>query len=197
MAAAVLAALLGLAAASLWFTPRPTVLTSGTLLPQPRLLPEFTLTDQDGKPFTKSALQGHWSLVFPGFTHCPDICPTTLATLKTLHAELAQLGKPLKVVFLSVDPARDQSAQLASYVRYFNPEFIGVTAAEPQLAHFTQSLLISYVKVPGAMPGAYSMDHSAAIVLINPQAQLAGFFTPPFQVPAMVADLGRLIESAP
>lgn len=191
------ALLLGLAAASFLLAPQPGQLKSGTLLAQPRALPEFSLIDQDGRPFTKTALQGHWSLVFPGFTHCPDVCPTTLAYLKSLHGELAKQGKPLNIVFLSVDPERDRPAQLAAYVRYFDPAFAGVTAAEPELSRFAQSLMVTYLKVPGAQPGIYSMDHSAALVLINPQAEVAGFFTPPFQLDSMNTDLAALIEPLP
>lgn len=193
--AALAAALLGLAAASFLLAPEPAQLKAGTLLPQPRALPEFSLTDQDGRPYTKADLQGRWTLVFPGFTHCPDICPTTLAYLKSLRAQLAAQGRELHVLFLSVDPERDGPAELSRYVRHFDPAFTGVTAAEPELARFTQGLMISYVKVPGTAPQTYSMDHSAALVLVNPQAQLAGFFTPPFQLEAMAADLGTLIGS--
>lgn len=195
-AAAILAALLGLAAASYLLAPDPAQLRSGTLLPAPRELPDFTLTDQDGKAFTRDSFKGHWSLVFPGFTHCPDVCPTTLAFLKALHADLARQQRPLQVTFVSVDPERDRPEQLANYVRYFHPTFTGITAAEPELSKFAQGLLITYVKVPGAKAEAYSMDHSAALVLINPQGQLAGFFTPPFQLEAMSADLVALIEPA-
>lgn len=193
---AVAAALGGVLAASYVLRPQENTLQSGSLLPQPRALPEFSLSDQDGKPFTRAALLGHWSLVFPGFTHCPDVCPTTLAYLKTLRAKLDQQNKPLSIVFLSVDPERDHGTALAAYLRYFNPAFIGVTAPEPELSRVAQALLITYVKVPGATADSYSMDHSAALVLINPQAQVAGFFTPPFQLEPMAADLAKLIETA-
>lgn len=195
--ASVFALLLGLAAAAYLLAPQPGQLTSGTLLSQPRALPEFALIDQDGRPYTRAALLGHWSLVFPGFTHCPDVCPTTLAYLKSLHDALAQQGKALNVVFLSVDPERDRPEQLATYVRYFNPAFAGVTASEPELARFAQSLMVTYLKVPGERPESYSMDHSAALVLINPQAEVAGFFTPPFELDAMKTDLGSLIAANP
>lgn len=191
-----LALLLGLAAASFLFAPETRPLQAGTLLSQPRALPEFTLVDQDGKPYGKAALRGRWTLVFPGFTHCPDVCPTTLAYLKTLHAELAKQNRSLNVVFLSVDPERDQPEQLATYVRYFNPAFSGITGGEPELARFAQSLMITYLKVPGAEATSYSMDHSAALVLINPQAEVAGFFTPPFQLSPMTADLASLMAPA-
>ncbi len=194
--AAVFAALCGLFAASWWFQPQQVQLKSGTLLPQARQIADFTLTDQDGKPFTKTQLSGHWTLLFPGFTHCPDVCPTTLAFLKQLHSKLAAENKPVSVVFLSVDPERDQPKQLASYVHYFNPSFTGVTAGEPELGRFAQGLGIAYAKVPGKTADTYSMDHSAAMVLINPRAQIAGYFTPPHTLDAMSADLAAVMENS-
>lgn len=194
LALAVGAAVLGLAVARVWFAPKPAVITSGTVLPQPRLLNDFTLTGDDGAAFTKTQLQGRWSLIFPGFTHCPDICPTTLATLKAVHAKLAQANAPLNVVFLSVDPERDVPANLARYVQYFNPTFRGVTAMEPELARFTRELGVAYAKSPGATPQTYTMDHSAALVLLNPQVQVAAYFSPPFAADTLSADLLTLIK---
>lgn len=195
-ALAVGAAILGLAAASLWLAPgsKPgTAISSGTLLPNPRMLNDFQLVGDDGQPFTKAQLQGRWSLVFAGFIHCPDICPTTLATLKALEAKLAASGSALQIVFLSVDPDRDRPEQMASYVHYFNPKFLGVTAPEPDLARFTRELGVAYAKVPGDSPENYTMDHSAALVLLNPQVQIAGYFSPPFAVDTLAADLSTLI----
>lgn len=197
--AALAAAVLGLFAAS-WMLggqKPPAALSSGSLLPQPRAIPAFELLKHDGGKFLLADFAGRWSLVFPGFMRCPDICPTTLAQLKNLHKTLADQGRPLQIVFLSVDPERDAPAALANYVHYFHPDFIGVTATEPALENFAKSLLITYLKNPGTEAGDYTMDHSAALVLINPQGQLAGFFTPPFQIPAMAADLAQLIEKAP
>lgn len=191
-ALAVSAAVLGMVAASLWFAPAAVQIQSGTLLPQPRKMNDFTLTDQDGKSFTKAQLQGHWSLLFPGFTHCPDVCPTTLAFLKTLDAKLAANGRRINVVFLSVDPERDRPEQLAGYVHYFDPGFTGVTAMEPELGRFAQELGLAYAKVPGPTPDSYTMDHSAALVLINPQAQVVGYFSPPFVLDTLAADLIKL-----
>jgi protein SCO1 len=194
---AVVALLAGLLAASYVLTPpQGPALRAGMLPPPPRALPDFRLTNQDGQPFTPPDLQGHWSLVFAGFTHCPDICPTTLAQLKTLHGRLREQQRPLNVIFLSIDPDRDGPAQLSSYVRYFDPSFTGVTAPEPELARFTRGLMLTYLKVPGASPESYSMDHSAALALLDPQGRLAGFFSPPFQLDDMTADLAQLIPAS-
>lgn len=197
-AAAVIAVLAGLAAASIWLNPPSVTLKSGTLLKQPRELPAFTLQGSDGQPFTNASLRGHWTLVFPGFTHCPDVCPTTLAYLKNLVNGLAKDGVTApRVLFLSVDPARDTPARIAEYVHYFDPAFIGATAAEPALGDFAKALSIVYIKQPGKTEDTYTMDHSAALVLINPDARVAAFFTPPFQLDPMSADLKAVLGARP
>lgn len=190
-------ALIGGILAATWInTPKTVRVASGTLLQQPRTLPDFTLTDQDGQPFTRTELQGHWTLIFPGFTYCPDICPTTLGLLKTVRDQLgADATGKLKVVLFSVDPERDAPARLKEYVTYFSPDFGAVTAPEPQLKAMAQALGVAYAKVPGATPDSYTMDHSAALVLINPDGALTGYFTPPLQVPALVADLRQILAS--
>lgn len=194
---AALAAVLGVVVAVTVLQPRGSAgLQSGTLLPQPRALPAFTLTDQDGQPFTAASLAGRWTLLFPGFTYCPDVCPTTLALLKQVKAGLGA-DSGLRVVFLSVDPERDTPERLKSYVAQFDPAFVGVTVAEPQLAEITRALGIAYAKVPGATPESYQMDHSAAMILLNPQGQIAAYLTPPFELAKLVADLKPLAGKAP
>ncbi|HUP92891.1 MAG TPA: SCO family protein [Solimonas sp.] len=182
---------LGIAAASWVYTPRAVELKSGTLLQAPRALPEFALLDHDGAPFTHRQLEGRWSLVFAGFTRCPDVCPTTLALLKQVNARLP--GGGAHVVFLSVDPERDTPAALKTYTTYFDPSFTGVTAREPQLGEFARALGLAYAKVPGTTPDTYDMDHSAALVLIDPQGRIAGYLSPPFDPAALAADLGSVM----
>ncbi|AXQ29485.1 SCO family protein [Solimonas sp. K1W22B-7] len=194
---AALAAVLGVVAAVTLMQPRGSAgLQSGILLPQPRALPAFTLTDQDGQALTAARLAGSWTLLFPGFTYCPDVCPTTLALLKQVKASLGP-DSALRVVFLSVDPERDTPQRLKSYVAQFDPSFVGATVAEPQLAEVARALGIAYAKVPGATPESYQMDHSAAMILLNPQAQVVAYLTPPFELPKLVADLRPLTGKAP
>lgn len=194
---AALAGLLGVIAAVQLSAPRGgTGLQSGTQLPQPRALPAFTLTDQDGQTFSAQSLTGRWTLLFPGFTYCPDVCPTTLALLKQVKARLGA-DHPLRVVFLSVDPERDTPQRLKTYTAQFDPDFVGVTAAEPQLGAIARAFGIAYAKVPGATPESYQMDHSAAIILLNPQAQIVAYLTPPFDPAKLVADLEPLTGATP
>jgi protein SCO1/2 len=192
---AALAAVLGVVVAVTLSQPRGAVdLQSGTALPQPRALPAFTLTDQDGQPFTAASLAGRWTLLFPGFTYCPDVCPTTLALLKQVKAGLGP-DRPLGVVFLSVDPERDTPERLKGYIAQFDPAFTGVTVGEPQLADIARALGIAYAKVPGATPESYQMDHSASMILLDPQGQIVAYLTPPFDAAKLVADLKLLVGS--
>ena len=99
--------------------------------PEPRAISEFSLTDHKGNPFNLTSLEGQWSLVFVGYTFCPDICPTTMAELNTIYPELQALESvyPIRVVFVSVDPKRDSINRLSEYVSYFNKEFVILLAA--------------------------------------------------------------------
>jgi protein SCO1/2 len=187
------AVLLGAFAAHLWLQAPATQLGSGTLLPQPRVIGDFNLTGDDGKPFTKASLAGHWNLVFTGYTHCPDVCPTTLATLKSVASKLGPDADKLQIVFLSIDPERDRPEALERYVHYFDPRFRGATAPNTELDRLAPQIGFVYLKVPGTTPENYSMDHSAALILINPQAQVAGYFTPPLSADALAQDLSKLI----
>lgn len=189
------AVLLGLLASSFLFQPEPTDFKSGTRLNPPRQIAPFALTDANSQPFTPAQFSGRWSLVFAGFTHCPDVCPTTLTLLKQVTQQLEAEGKPLQVVFLSIDPGRDRPEALKTYVEYFNPGFIGVTAQEPALMNFARGLGMVYAKVEGKSPGEYTMDHSTAMVLVNPQGQIEAYITAPHQAATIVSDLSRIIPS--
>lgn len=196
IAAAVLAATVIGVAAAWWVTARqPVTLASGTALATPRAIADFRLTDQQGREFTRESLRGGWSLVFAGFTHCPDACPTTLAMLNAMDERLRANGGAIQVVFLSVDPERDTAERLAGYVSHFNPRFVAVTGARAQIDELCRDLGIAYVRNPGA-GGDYTVDHSAALVLIDPRARVAGYFQPPHDADALAADLAALAAGA-
>jgi protein SCO1/2 len=190
------AAVAGMVVASFVFAPKKTTLASGTLLQQARAIPEFQLQGLDGQAFTKAQLRDKWTLIFVGFTHCPDVCPNTMGVLKSVAATLEEQKRPLQVVLLSVDPERDQPEQLATYVRYFNPAFTAATGPTAELDRLASALGFAYVKVPGATADSYTIDHSTALILVNPKAELAGFFTPPLKSAALAEDLARLIPAA-
>ncbi len=161
-------------------------LASGTWFPQAHAVGAFELEDLSGHPFTQQDLAGAPTLVFFGFTHCPDVCPTTLVKLAQIRQQAA-LAK-LRVLFVTVDPQRDTPQVLAQYVHAFDPQFGGLTgepAAIGALAkHF--GVAVNRVELPG---GDYTMDHSAVVFLLNAEGQVVAIFTPPFEVKSFVADL--------
>ena len=149
------------------------------LLETPRNFGKIELVDHQGKAFTRDRLEGAWTLVFFGFTYCPDVCPTTMAFLDKLMGELEGTEvEDTQVVMVSVDPARDTVEQLSQYVPYFNPEFIGVTGEFLDIHRFATALNTPFRKVPGQGDN-YQVDHSANVVLINPRGDYHGFFKAP------------------
>jgi protein SCO1/2 len=147
------------------------------VLPEPRDIAAFTLATADGEPFVPESLRGRWSLLFFGFTNCPDICPTTLAVMGAAQRQLAA-DSPFHGVLVSVDPERDEAAVLGPYVSAFSPTFTGVTGDRRLIAELARQLNVALLKVPAA-DGGYTMDHSGQIVIINPQGQYHGFIKMP------------------
>ncbi|GAB59513.1 SCO family protein [Rheinheimera nanhaiensis] len=167
--------------------------------PQPRALADFSLTDQHGDTVNRERLYGQWTLAFVGYTYCPDICPLTLAKLAGVQPELAALVKePLKVWFISVDPNRDTIEQLDNYVSYFEQaNVLGMTAGHDQLFPFVRQLGLMYA-LSSTTEQNYLVDHSASVVLINPQGQLVAMFKPPMQVGQLpVVDAEQLLADFP
>lgn len=161
-------------------------LASGTWLPRPRTFSDFQLTDQGGKAFSLAALRGHPSLVFFGFTHCPDVCPTTL--VKLAQVKKAAALPDLQVLLVSVDPQRDTPALMAQYVKNFDPQFIGLTGNPQVIAKMAAEfgVIVARVELTG---GDYTMDHSAVVFLLDDKAREVGVFTPPFNVKQFAQDL--------
>ena len=193
---ALLAAGLGLWAAQRAHAPTAPSLPATralTLLPTPRVLPAFSLQQASGQPLTQATLKGHWTLVFLGFTHCPDVCPTTLAQLAAAQKQWAALpaDRRPRLLFVSADPERDTPQLLAQYAHAFHPDTLTATAPIPQLEAFARSLSLVFMKVPGASgaPDDYSIDHSATLVLLDPQARMAGVVQPPLDVKNIATDL--------
>ena len=169
------------------------VVTQGaTLLPEARQLQGFTLTDHTGSKFSNDRLRNYWTFFSFGYTHCPDVCPTTLNTLKKMNQQLKSRGvtTPYQIVFVSIDPDRDSLQRLSEYLGYFDQTFIGATAHGDSLSSFTRSLGIIYQKVNTPQSGlSYIMDHSAAIVLVNPEGQYHALFGSPHDANMMTEDV--------
>jgi len=188
----------GFAASAIWRHRAPPVdLSTGTYLTLTREVPDFSLIDQQGRGFSSANLRGHWSLLFFGYTNCPDFCPTTLTTLaamqKRLRAAKAQVLP--QVIFVSVDAKRDTPAQMAKYVPYFDPEFIGLTALDqPSIEAVAKKLGVSVIIQP-ASEGAYTVDHSGAIFVFNPDGRLTAILSGPFSVEALQGDFQRIVAA--
>jgi protein SCO1/2 len=169
--------------------PAPPALHSGTALPEPRAIADFALVDGNGRPFTREDLRGEWTLLFTGFTNCPDVCPLTIAMMAELRRRLAR--DDVRFLFVSVDPERDTPEVIRRYLAHFDPALAGATGPRPALEAFTSGLGLAQIVNPGA-GGEYTVDHSTALVLIDPEARLAGYFSAPHDADALAADLGRL-----
>ena len=196
-----LAAGLGLVASQRWFgrndaPPRPELQTV-RLFPQARELPPFALQQSDGTQLVPGELHGHWTLVFLGFTHCPDVCPTTLADLSRAQKEwetLPEARRP-RVLFVSVDPERDSPDRIGEYAAFFHRDTLAATADIPSLEAFARSLSLVFMKVSGpdgAPEDAYTIDHSAALAVLDPEGRMAGVVQAPLEPAAIAADLTAL-----
>ncbi len=156
---------------------------------QAREIKAFELTDHRGQPFTKYQFKGKWSLVFFGYTSCPDVCPTTLQNLGFIYDDLKAAAKNSQVLLVSVDPQRDTQEKLSQYIAYFNPEFIALRAEHDVLFPFARNMGLMY-----AISGEgddYLVDHSASIVLVNPDGLVTAIFKPEQevgQVPSIDSD---------
>ena len=168
--------------------------------PQAREISEFELLDQFGDRFGKQRLTDRWHLVFFGFTHCPDICPTTLSQLaQVMHGLRNAVPEHLlpRVLLVSVDPERDTPELLARYVTYFDPDFMAATGSDQQLQTLARQLGAIYRIEPHSVGTSnYTVDHSASILLLNPETSLAGQFSAPHDVEAIIADLRLLLEQS-
>ena len=170
----------------IWRINQPVIMTNEELringavvLTTPRIFSDFELIDHRGDVFNQERLRDVWTIVFFGFTHCPDICPTTLATLNDTYSKLKDHERErMQIVMISIDPERDTEEKLAEYVPYFNDEFIGVTGNKHLIRRLTAELSVAYNQVP-LDSGDYTVDHSTQLVLINPKGHYHGFFKAP------------------
>jgi protein SCO1/2 len=174
--------------------PRPP--TAALLLHDAMALPDFDLQDSDGQAFTHSSLLGHWSLLYFGYTHCPDACPTTLAALAHVMKRLShvpRLPKPT-VYFISVDPKRDDLKLLKTYAAYFDPAFIGATGDEDALHALTLPLGVDYSYGKPDAKGDYTVDHSSFVILVDRQGRQVAMFAPPLDAKQTAADYMNILK---
>ena len=183
------AAIAGMYLARTLMQPAVAQLESGTALPAPAPLTAFNLVDTQGAVITPTDLRGHPTLVFFGFTYCPDVCPTTLALLAMVQKELALPG--LKIALISVDPERDTPEQLGKYIASFGGDLIGLTGSPPEIVKAQKSFGVASSRVELA-GGGYTMDHSATVFVLDSQGRKVAVFTPPLRTEALLRDLRKL-----
>ncbi|MCF7200583.1 SCO family protein [Pseudomonas oligotrophica] len=195
---ALIALVVGLTVSKVLNTPRQAdpaaLLDAGiVLLPRPRELPALSLIDQDGQAMATDRLDGRWSLLFFGYTFCPDICPATLAELRQLRGKLPEATRDaLRVVLVSVDPARDTPAQLKQYLDYFNAGFVGLTGELDDIQTLANGVGIPFI--PGdTSRDNYTVDHSGNLVLLGPDGRQRGFIRAPLKVERLAERLPELI----
>lgn len=176
-------------------------------LPHPEPAPLFNLMNQDGKPFSTAALRGKWTIMLFGYTHCPDFCPTTLATfnntIRRLTREQPDRAADTQLVFVSVDPFRDTPQSLKSFVAHFNPHFIGVTGTPAEIHKLADPLGMSYdyadsetgeplgdTLSPPKQP--YDVNHGAGVYIFDDKARLVGWVYPPHTMDRFISVFGRI-----
>ncbi|HZP64819.1 MAG TPA: SCO family protein [Rudaea sp.] len=191
---AAVAAAVGLWLGSRMFgAPAQPKLENAVLYPAPRTIPPFHLVQANGQALDNASWHGRWNVVYFGYTSCPDVCPTTLATFKQAWKDLGARGLADRVRFdfVSVDPGRDTPELLAKYVAYFSPDFVAATGTDEELTPLTRALGLVYARSTDA-DGKIEVDHSGSAVIVDPDGRLVGMFRPPFAAHAVADDLATL-----
>ncbi len=172
--------------------------TSITQYPQAKVIADFELHESNGETFNLERLRGRWSLLFFGYSQCPDICPTTLSSMAAIYQNLETefIADDLpNIVFVSIDPERDQLEQLGSYIRFFHPNFLAATGEHSQLEALTRQLGLLYtIEAHDAGVTDYLVDHSSGIVLLNKEGYLHGLLPTPHEVEQISSDLTQLLS---
>lgn len=158
---------------------------------------EFELEDANGELITQAALDDRWSLMFFGYTHCPDVCPITLQILKNVVAKLETQGQETpQIIFVTVDPARDTAEVMKQYVSYFNEDFIGITGEQARIHDMTSKLgIVASFTANNENPDNYIVDHSASLLLIDPQRRLRAKVSPPLEADNIISDYLNVVAA--
>lgn len=166
----------------------------GTLLQANSLAQDFTLDTSAGKPMSLSDFRGKYLLIYFGYTFCPDVCPLTLSDLKTAIAALGEEAEQVQVLFISVDPARDTVAQLASYLPHFNPTFLGMTGDSETILQAATQFGIFYDSPQSTPTAYYTVDHTSTVVVVDPEGYVRLVFPYSITGAEMAADLRHLMR---
>ncbi|MDQ0038111.1 protein SCO1/2 [Variovorax boronicumulans] len=156
---------------------------------------DFSLKDADGKIRTMADFKGKVVVLFFGYAQCPDVCPTTMTEMAQVKQQLGKDGDKLQVLFVTVDPARDTAEVMKAYMGAFDPNFVALIPTPDELVATAKDFKVYYKKVDGKTPTSYSMDHSAASFIYDPQGRLRLYARYGAGVPSMVSDLKTLLGS--
>ncbi len=170
---------------------------SATILHNSSPIAPFHLSDHNGNTFSQDNLAGQWSLLSFGYTHCPDICPTTLNTLNQVDKILHEMGNPVlpQTIFITLDPERDDVATLADYIPWFNKDFIGLTGSSEQIQSLTKNLgVMSQRREDQSGEGNYLIDHTVSIMLIDTRGQLRALSSAPYNAQTIADDFIKITE---
>ncbi len=176
------------------FTTLP--LSVGTAFPVPHSLEDFSLTDFNGKPFTNTSLKEHWSFVFFGYSHCPDVCPTTLGAMSQISQRLGK-GANVQFIFISIDPEHDTPAHLKEYFqqdKFNTTPFIGLTGNKDKVAALAKNVGIHVAQEKNVQISQEHIEHGGAILLINPEGKLMAIFTSSEKPSAIVRDFKEIVH---
>ena len=195
LAAWALVAVLGLGALAAtlgWFAPEGPAGRRPLQVAMPAIGGPFSMRDAAGVAVTERDLQGRASLLFFGFTHCPDICPTTMSDIAGWMKELGPAADGLQVLFVTVDPERDKATELAAYAAMFDPRIRALAGTEDELAAMAKAWRVYYKRVP-LSGGGYTMDHTATIYLVGRDGRFAGTIDPREARDSALAKLRRVV----
>ncbi len=173
-------------------------LTTSLALPTDfKSVPEFELQDANGELITQAVLDDKWSLMFFGYTKCPDVCPITLQILKNVVTQLEEQGKEApQIVFVSVDPVRDTSDVMKQYIAYFDERFVGITGDRNKVHEMTSALgIVASFTANEEDPDNYLVDHTASMLLIDPQGRLRAKVTPPLEAQNIISDYLNIVAA--
>jgi len=168
---------------------------NGTVLPNPRMIQPFELINTQGKLFTNKDLKGHWTLIFFGFTHCPDVCPTTLSEISKAYFKLESTLPPKllpTVIMVTIDPERDSISNLNDYLEKFNPKFIALRGNMDATKYFANQMSVAFGKV-NLQDGKLTLSHSARIILLDPDGNIRAFFSYPHRSDILARDYKKVV----
>lgn len=166
---------------------------STTVFPLGQALSDFSLLNHHQQKFTLENFRKKWSLLFFGYTHCPDECPQTLSVLKQVYERLGDEVSNTQIIFISIDSHRDSAEKLMDYVPGFNRAFMGVTGEATPLLNFARQFGITYQRIPNSTPHEnYLIDHSISILLVDPLGKLRAIFAPPHKPEVIINDFRKI-----